>query len=181
MPEGLDALGEAPEYTPEKLTYVLPPCIWFWDVLIMHAWICCFHCIQQGMQFLKSLLPITIYHLPCPLLCPPCLPIFYPVSKHVLTIVYNRPNRQIRLILQCAAQLVGYEGRGQLSMLKLQFIFCTCVWTNNFGDLELSCEFLFPSTYPPITICLLTNNCVTPVYIRMHNSEWPFTFHRILL
>ena len=125
--------------------------------------------------------PVTIYYLPCPLLCPPCFPIFYPVLKHVLNEVYNCPNRQIQLILQCPAQLVGYEGRGQLSMLKLQFILRTCVWTNNFGDLEFSCEFLIPSTYPPIAICLLTNNCVTSVHIRMHNSEWSFTFHRILL
>ena len=46
-PKGLDTLREAPEGTKEYLPPILP-CIWFWDVLIMHAWIHRFDCIEKN-------------------------------------------------------------------------------------------------------------------------------------
>ena len=46
VPKGLDTLREAPESTEEYLPPILP-CIWFWDVLIMHAWIHRFNCIEK--------------------------------------------------------------------------------------------------------------------------------------
>ena len=36
VPKGLDTLREAPKIMKEYQPHILP-CVWFWDVLIMHA------------------------------------------------------------------------------------------------------------------------------------------------
>jgi hypothetical protein len=80
MPEGLYALQEAPESTKEDLS-TIPPFVRFRDVLVMHAWVFCFHCIEQCWQLLVTLFLIPVYHLPCSLLCPPCFPVLDPVTN----------------------------------------------------------------------------------------------------
>jgi hypothetical protein len=44
VPKGLDTLREASESPEEYLTL---PCVWSRDVLIMHAWIHRFDCIEK--------------------------------------------------------------------------------------------------------------------------------------
>ena len=81
MPKGIDTLREAPESTEEYLPPILP-CIWFWDVLIMHAWIHCFDCIKKYWQLLILILLILIYHLPRSLLSP----LSFTISYHITSI-----------------------------------------------------------------------------------------------
>ena len=66
VPKGLDTLREALESTEEYLPPILP-CIWFWDVLIMHAWIHRFDCIKStgSCSYPSSQSPYIIFHARC--------------------------------------------------------------------------------------------------------------------
>ena len=79
VPKGFDTLREAPESTEEYLPPILSY-IWFWDVLIMHAWIHHFDCIEKYWQLLVPILLVPIYHLLCSLLSPPSFTISYHIT-----------------------------------------------------------------------------------------------------
>ena len=163
MSKGLDTLREAPESTKGYLPPILP-CIWFWDVLIMYAWIHRFDCIEKYWQLLIPILLVPIYHLPRSLLSPPT------ISYHItfiqcLNSPNNCPNLHVRFSLQYSHQLLGNEGRCQLTMLQCQHMVSTIVWPDNFCDLSLFGDLLLPCTNPPWTAFLITHNCVTTLRI----------------
>jgi hypothetical protein len=99
MPKGLDTLREAPKSTKEYLFPILP-CVWPRDVLIMHAWIHCFDCIEKYWKLLVAILSVSIYHLPRPLLSPPGFAISYVISSiDLINYFDNSPDLHVRLSL----------------------------------------------------------------------------------
>ena len=165
VPKSLDTLREAPESTEEYLPPILS-CIWFWDVLIMHAWIHRFDCIEKYWQLLIPILPVSIYHLPCSLLSPPSFTISYHITSiQRLNSPDNCPNLYVGFSLQYSHQPLGNEGRCQLPMLQCEHMVSTIVWPDNFCDLSLSGDLLLPCTNPPWAAFLVTHNCVTTLRI----------------
>ena len=149
MPKGLDTLREAPESTEEYLPPILP-CIWLWDVLIMHARIHRFNCIEKYWQLLIPILLVTIYHLPRSLLSPPSFTIGYHITFiQRLNGPNNCPHLYVGFSLQNFHQPLRNEGRCQLSMPQCQLMVNVIVWPNNFCDLSFFGDLLLPCTNPP--------------------------------
>ena len=165
MPKGLDTLREASESTEEYLPPILP-CNWFWDVLIMRAWIHRFDCIEKNWQLLIPILSVPIYHLPRSLLSPPSITISYHITSiQCLNGPDNCPNLHVGFSVQYSHQPLGNEGRCQLSMPQCQHMVSTIVWPDNFCDLPLFGDLLLPCTNPLRAAFLVTHNCVTALRI----------------